>query len=175
LFSKYSQFDTLRHVTSRFIGRPSEWWQRRQSRVQKGRESCINTFYELKACIWKHFIPPSFRITREQQSRIENFIDVGDAFIKNLTKFSRQEKDFKNNLDLFLSKQRERERERERERNKREQEKSLRSSVLRKRKENKRNVRKMKRRKEMKKKRQKRRMLEKSKKGMRGKNLKKER
>jgi len=58
LFSTYSQFDILRHVTSKFIGRASKWWQKRQSRVQKGRESCINTFYELKTCMWKHFIPP---------------------------------------------------------------------------------------------------------------------
>jgi len=58
--------------------------------------------------MWKQFIPPSFRITREQQSRIENFIDIGDAFIQNLAKFSRQGKYFKNNLDWLLSKQRER-------------------------------------------------------------------
>ena len=108
LFSKYSQFDILRHVTSRFIGRASEWWQERQYRAKKGRESCINTFYELKACMWKNFIPPSFRITREQQSRIENFIDIGDAFIQNLAKFSRLEKDFKHNLDLLLSEERKR-------------------------------------------------------------------
>jgi len=57
--------------------------------------------------MWKHFIPPSFKITREQQSRIENFIDIGDAVIQNVAKFSRQEKDFKNNLDLILSEQRE--------------------------------------------------------------------
>ena len=58
--------------------------------------------------MWKHFIPPSFRITKEQQSRIEDFIDIGDAFIQNLAKFSRLLKDFKHNLDLFLSKQRKR-------------------------------------------------------------------
>jgi len=68
--------------------------------------------------MWKHFIPLSFRISREQQSRIENFINVGDAFIQNLTKFSRQEKYFKNNLDLFLSKQREREKNKKRAREK---------------------------------------------------------
>jgi len=65
--------------------------------VKKGIESCINTFYELKACMWKHFIPPLFRINREQKARIENFIDIGDAFIQNLAKFSRLEKDFKHN------------------------------------------------------------------------------
>jgi len=54
--------------------------------------------------MWKHFIPLSFRITIEQQARIENFIDIGDAFIQNLAKFSRLEKDFKHNLDLLLSK-----------------------------------------------------------------------
>ena len=79
--------------------------------MQKERESCINTFYELKACMWKHFIPPSFRITKEQQSRIEDFIDIGDAFIQNLAKFSRLEKYFKKNLDLLLSEQREREKQ----------------------------------------------------------------
>jgi len=108
LFSKYSQFDILRHVTSRFIGRASEWWQERQYKVKKGRKSCINTFYELKTCMWKHFIPPSFRITKEQQARIENFIDIGDAFIQNLTKFSRLEKDFKHSLDLLCTEQKKR-------------------------------------------------------------------
>ena len=108
LFSKYNQLDILRHVTSRFVGRASEWWQERQYIVKKGRESCINTFYELKACMWKHFITPSFKITREQQARIEDFIDIGDAFIQNIAKFSRLEKNFKHNLDLLLSEQRER-------------------------------------------------------------------
>ena len=103
LFSKYSQFDILRHVISRFIGRASEWWQERQYGVQKGKKSCINTFSELKACMWKHFIPPSFRI--------EDFIDIGDAFIQNLAKFSRLKKYFKNNLNLLLSEQREREKQ----------------------------------------------------------------
>jgi len=65
IFSKYSQFDILRHVISRFVGRAYEWCQKRQVRVEKGRASCINTFYELKACMWKHFVPSSFRITRE--------------------------------------------------------------------------------------------------------------
>jgi len=63
--------------------------------VKNGRKSCINTFYELKACMWKHFIPPSFRITKDQQSRIKDFIDIGDAFIQNLAKFSRLEKDLR--------------------------------------------------------------------------------
>jgi len=87
--------------------------------VKKGRESYINIFCELKACVCKHFISPLFRIIKEQQVRIENFIDIVDVFIQNLDKFSRLAKDFKHNLDLLLSKQRERERERERERQKR--------------------------------------------------------
>ena len=55
------------------------------------------------------FIPPSFRITKAQQARIEDFIDIGDAFIQNIGKFSRLENDFKHNLDLLLSEQRKRE------------------------------------------------------------------
>ena len=82
MFSKYSHIDIFRHVTSRFVGRAFDWWQERQYRVKKGRTSCINTFYELKTCMWKHFIPPSFRITKAQQARIEDFIDIGDAFIQ---------------------------------------------------------------------------------------------
>jgi len=109
LFSKYSHIDILRHVTSRFVGRALDWWQERQYLVKKGRTSYINTFYELKTCMWKHFIPPSFRITKAQQVRIEDFIDIRDAFIQNIDKFSRLEKDFKHNLDLLLSEQRKRE------------------------------------------------------------------
>ena len=59
--------------------------------------------------MWKHFIPPSFRITKAQQARIEDFIDIGDAFIQNIAKFSRLEIDFKHNLDLLLSEQRKKE------------------------------------------------------------------
>jgi len=88
-FNRYSQFDILLHVISRFVGYAYEWWQKRQLRMEKRRESCINTFYELKACMWKHFVPSSFRITRENQFRLEIFIDIGDAFIQNLKKFSR--------------------------------------------------------------------------------------
>ena len=77
--------------------------------MQKGRETSITTFYELKTCMRKHFIPPSFRITREQQARIEDVIDIGDAFIQNIAKFSRLEKDFKYNLHLLLSEQQKRE------------------------------------------------------------------
>jgi len=109
LFSKYSHIDILRHVTSRFVGRAFDWWQERQYLAKKGRISCINTFYELKTRMWKHFIPFSFRITKAQQARIEDFIDIGDAFIQNIAKFSRLEKDFKHNLDLLLSEQRKRE------------------------------------------------------------------
>jgi len=109
LFSKYRQIDIPRHVTSRFVGHAFEWWQTREYKVKKGRKSCVNTFYELKTCMWKHFIPPSFRITKEQQVRIEELIDIGDVFIQNIGKFFRLEKDFKNNLDLLLSEQRNRE------------------------------------------------------------------
>ena len=109
MFSKYSHIDILRHVTSRFVGHAFDWWQERQYRVKKGRTSCINTFYELKTCMWKHFIPPSFRITKAQQARIEDLIDIGDAFIQNIAKFFRLEKDFKHNLDMLLSEQRKRE------------------------------------------------------------------
>jgi len=109
MFSKYSHIDILRHVTSRFVERAYEWWHEREYRVKKGRTSCINTFYELKTCMWKYFIPPSFSITKAQQARIEDFIDIGDAFIQNIAKFSRLEKDFKHNLDFLLSEQRKRE------------------------------------------------------------------
>ena len=96
--------------------------------------------------MWKHFIPPSFRITKAQQVRIEDFIDIGDAFIQNIDKFSRLEKDFKHNLDLFLSEQRKRKNTRESKLNiksfenliRREKKKRLRSFVQ---KENKRKKR----------------------------------
>jgi len=59
--------------------------------------------------MWKYFIPFSFRITKEQQARKEDFIEIGDAFIQNIAKFSRLENDYKHNLDLLLSEQRKRE------------------------------------------------------------------
>jgi len=99
-FNRYNQSDILRHVISKFVERAYEWWHKSQSRVEKGRESSINTFYELKTCMWKTFVPSSFRITREQQSKIENFIDIGDAFIQNQRNFSHQEK---NNLKTTLT------------------------------------------------------------------------
>jgi len=62
LFCKYNQSDILSHVISRFVGCAYEWWHQRQFQVEKGKASCINTSYELKACMWKHFVPSSYRI-----------------------------------------------------------------------------------------------------------------
>jgi len=42
LFS--SQSDILRHIISRFIGHASEWWQKRQVRVEKGRNHALIHF-----------------------------------------------------------------------------------------------------------------------------------
>jgi len=58
-FNKYSQSDILRYVISKFVGRAYEWRHKRQSRVEKGRESCIRGFYELKTCMWTTFVPSS--------------------------------------------------------------------------------------------------------------------
>jgi len=44
MFTKYSQIDILRHVTSMFVERAFDWWEEGQYRVKKGRKSCINTF-----------------------------------------------------------------------------------------------------------------------------------
>jgi len=41
LFSTYAQYDILRHVTFRFVGRASEWWQERQSIVKKGENHAL--------------------------------------------------------------------------------------------------------------------------------------
>ena len=65
-FNKYSQFDILRHVISKFVGHAYEWWTKRKSRVEKGRKPSISGFYKLKTCMWKTFVHSSFRISREQ-------------------------------------------------------------------------------------------------------------
>ena len=36
-FYKYSKTGILRHVIFKFVGRAYKWWNKRQSRVEKGR------------------------------------------------------------------------------------------------------------------------------------------
>ena len=44
LFRKYSQLAILRHVTSRFIGRASEWWQTRHLECKRGEKHALIHF-----------------------------------------------------------------------------------------------------------------------------------
>ena len=57
---------------SSFVGHAREWWDYRQSRVEKGRKSPIQNWSELRACMRKIFIPPSFDFYREiEKKKIE--------------------------------------------------------------------------------------------------------
>jgi len=50
LFDRYSHYDILSHYISKFVGRAYEWWENRQSKVEKERKSIIRDFYELRVC-----------------------------------------------------------------------------------------------------------------------------
>jgi len=67
--SKY-YFHTL--CISSFVGHAREWWDYRQSRVEKGRKSPIHNWSELRACMRRTFIPPSFDFDCEiEKKKIE--------------------------------------------------------------------------------------------------------
>ena len=57
---------------SSFVGHAREWWEYRQSRGERGRKSPIQNRSELRACMRKTFIPPSFDLDHEiEKKKIE--------------------------------------------------------------------------------------------------------
>jgi len=69
---RHSKYYFLTLCISSFVGHAKEWWDYRQSRVEKGRKSPIQNWSRLRACMRRTFIPPSFDFDREiEKKKIE--------------------------------------------------------------------------------------------------------
>jgi len=69
---RHSKYYFLTLCISSFVGHAREWWDYRQSRVGKGRKSPIQNWSELRACMRRTFILPSFDFDREiEKKKIE--------------------------------------------------------------------------------------------------------
>ena len=69
---RHSKYYFLTLCISSFVGHAREWWDYRQFRVEKGRKSPIQNWSELRACMRRTFIPPSFDFDREiEKKKIE--------------------------------------------------------------------------------------------------------
>jgi len=51
----------------------------------------------------QNFVPSSFKITKEKQPHMREFISIGTTFIKIKSEFSCQEDEFKGKLDWLLN------------------------------------------------------------------------
>jgi len=68
---RHSKYYFLTLCISSFVGHAREWWKYRQSRVEKGRKSPIQNWSELRACMRRTFISPSFDFDREIEKKKE--------------------------------------------------------------------------------------------------------
>ena len=69
---RHSKYYFLTLCISSFVGHAKEWWDYRQSRVERGRKSPIQNWSELRACMRRTFIPPFFDFDREiEKKKIE--------------------------------------------------------------------------------------------------------
>jgi len=66
---KHSKYHILTLCISSFVGHAREWWDYRQSRVKKGRKFPIQNWSELRACMRRTFIPPSFDFDHEIEKK----------------------------------------------------------------------------------------------------------
>ena len=66
---RHSKYYFLTLCISSFVVHAREWWDYRQSRVEKGRKSPIQNWSELRACMRITFIPPSFDFDREIEKK----------------------------------------------------------------------------------------------------------
>ena len=64
---------------------------------------------DLKACMRRNCVPPSFKINQEQMCETIEFNRIGKTFIKKKVKFFYRENEFKEKLQKFLSEKKERE------------------------------------------------------------------
>jgi len=69
---RYSKYYELALCISSFVGYPRKWWDYRKFRVEEGRKTMIQDWYELRACGRRTFIPPSFNLNHEiEKKKIE--------------------------------------------------------------------------------------------------------
>ena len=66
---RHSKYYFLTLCISSFVGHAREWWDYRQSRVEKRRKSPIQNWSKLRACMRRTFIPPSFDLDREIEKK----------------------------------------------------------------------------------------------------------
>ena len=84
---RHSKYYFLTLCISSFVGHAKEWWDYRQSRMEKGRKSPIQNWSELRACMRRTFIPPSFDFDREIKKKK---IEIARRKEEKLTKLLRE-------------------------------------------------------------------------------------
>jgi len=105
---RHSKYYFLTLCISSFVGHAREWWDYRQSIVEKGRKSPIQNWSELRACMRKTFIPPSFDFDREIEKKK---IEIARRKKEKLTILLREMRELEEKERIRIQKREQKERE----------------------------------------------------------------
>ena len=105
---RHSKYYFLTLCISSFVGHAKQWWDYRQSRVEKGRKSPIKNWGELRACMRRTFIPPSFDFDREIEKKK---IEIARRNEEKLKIFLREMSELEEKERLRIQRREEKERE----------------------------------------------------------------
>ena len=105
---RHSKYFFLTLCISSFVGHAREWWDYRQSRVEKGRKSPIQNWSELRACMRRTIIPPSFDLDLEIEKKK---IEIARRKEEKLTILLREMKELEEKERLRIQRREQKERE----------------------------------------------------------------
>jgi len=105
---RHSKYYFLTLCISSFVGHAREWWDYKQSRVEKGRKSPIQNWSELRACMRRTFKPPSFDFDREIEKKK---IEIARRKEEKLTILLREKRELEEKERIRIQRREQKERE----------------------------------------------------------------
>ncbi|MGN6822131.1 MAG: hypothetical protein ACTHJ7_05085, partial [Candidatus Nitrosocosmicus sp.] len=133
IFEKHQldEFRKFSMATLSFQEYARSWWTKREIDVINGRKSEVLNWDELKMCMRRKFVPPSYVKKKKLREEMKELVEKGRNFIYREKEYVRREKEFREKFQALVRKKEEKEK-REREDNERKdrEEKEKREKVM---------------------------------------------
>ena len=71
------------------------WWKQTQLDVWIGTTSKVEYWSDLKVCMRRKFVPPSYDRKRKHREEMKQLVKIGRKFVEGEKKYARREKEFK--------------------------------------------------------------------------------
>ncbi|XP_068467070.1 protein PXR1-like [Phaseolus vulgaris] len=125
------EFSRFSMATLSFQEYARSWWTKRETDVINGRKSEVLNWDELKMCMRRKFVPPSYVKKKKLREEMKELVEKGRNFIYREKEYARREKEFREKFQALVRKKEVKEkRERVEKERKNREEKEKREKVM---------------------------------------------